>query len=107
VKCGFGDRSAASSAPAADGPGAASATLTKTITHYRVHPNQPASLAVVSLARGVRDTVFFKTLEAAKDHYKNRSFVMGEQLSETMPVDVRQAFDDAVRLYSHWKSGRT
>jgi hypothetical protein len=30
---------------------------------------------------------------------------MVEQLSETMPVDVRQAFDDAVRLYSHWRSG--
>ena len=28
---------------------------------------------------------------------------MVEQLSETMPEDVRQAFADAVRLYSHWK----
>jgi hypothetical protein len=30
---------------------------------------------------------------------------MVERLSETMPMDVRQAFDDAVRLYSHWRSG--
>jgi hypothetical protein len=30
---------------------------------------------------------------------------MVEQPSKTMPVDVRQAFDDAVRLYIHWKSG--
>jgi hypothetical protein len=30
---------------------------------------------------------------------------MVEQPSETMLVDVRQAFDDAVRLYIHWKSG--
>ena len=28
---------------------------------------------------------------------------MVEQLSETMPEDVRQAFADAVRLYSHWR----
>ena len=28
---------------------------------------------------------------------------MVEQLSETMPEDVRQAFSDAVRLYSHWR----
>jgi hypothetical protein len=32
-----------------------------------------------------------------------RSFVMVKQLSETMPEDVRQAFSDAVRLYSHWR----
>jgi hypothetical protein len=32
------------------------------------------------------------------------SFVMVEQLSETMPEDVRQAFSDAVRLYGHWRS---
>ena len=31
------------------------------------------------------------------------SFVMVEQLFETMPEDVRQAFSDAVRLYSHWR----
>jgi hypothetical protein len=30
---------------------------------------------------------------------------MVEQLSETMPVDVRQAFDDAVRLYSEAEAG--
>jgi hypothetical protein len=30
---------------------------------------------------------------------------MVERLSETMPTDVRQAFEDAVRLYSHWRSG--
>jgi hypothetical protein len=29
---------------------------------------------------------------------------MVEQLSETMPEDVREAFSDAVRLYSHWRS---
>jgi hypothetical protein len=29
--------------------------------------------------------------------------VMIEQLSEPMPEDVRQAFSDAVRLYSHWR----
>ena len=29
---------------------------------------------------------------------------MVEQLTEAMPADVRQAFADAVRLYSHWKS---
>jgi hypothetical protein len=29
---------------------------------------------------------------------------MVEQLSETMPEDVRQAFSDAVRLYSRWRS---
>ena len=28
---------------------------------------------------------------------------MVKQLSETMPEDVRQAFSDAVRLYSHWR----
>ena len=28
---------------------------------------------------------------------------MVEQLSETMPEDVRQAFSEAVRLYSHWQ----
>ena len=28
---------------------------------------------------------------------------MVEQLSETMPEDVRQAFSDAVRLYNHWR----
>ena len=28
---------------------------------------------------------------------------MVEQLSETMPEDVRHAFSDAVRLYSHWR----
>ena len=28
---------------------------------------------------------------------------MVEQLSDTMPEDVRQAFSDAVRLYSHWR----
>jgi hypothetical protein len=32
-----------------------------------------------------------------------RSFVMVEQLSDTMPEDVRQAFADAVRLYGHWR----
>ena len=31
---------------------------------------------------------------------------MVEQLSETMPEDVRQTFADAVRLYSHWKFER-
>jgi hypothetical protein len=30
---------------------------------------------------------------------------MVEQLSETMPGDVRQAFAEAIRLYSHWRSG--
>jgi hypothetical protein len=29
---------------------------------------------------------------------------MVEQISETMPEDVRQAFADVLRLYSHWKS---
>ena len=29
---------------------------------------------------------------------------MVEQLSETMPEDVRQAFAEAIRLYSHWRS---
>jgi hypothetical protein len=29
---------------------------------------------------------------------------MVEQQSEAMPDDVRQAFADALRLYSHWKS---
>jgi hypothetical protein len=31
------------------------------------------------------------------------SFVMVEQLSETLPEDVRHAFSDAVRLFKHWK----
>ena len=31
---------------------------------------------------------------------------MVEQLFETMPEDVRQAFSDAVRLYSHWRFER-
>jgi hypothetical protein len=31
------------------------------------------------------------------------SFVMVEQLTQTMPEDVRQAFSDAVRLYNRWR----
>ena len=29
---------------------------------------------------------------------------MVEQLSETMPEDVRHAFSDAIRLFKHWRS---
>jgi hypothetical protein len=44
-------------------------------------------------------------LGLVKDRSANQvwSLVMVEQLSETMPEDVRQAFSEAVRLYSHWQ----
>jgi hypothetical protein len=41
-----------------------------------------------------------------KDQPANQvwSIVVVEQLTETMPEDVREAFVDAVRLFNHWRA---